>query len=388
MRRSVVEIDARTGTPRVLARLDGTLTRASARSPSAIARDYVRAKLPALGVSAADGVVGGGITTVVWRQTVDGVPASDRSLRVNLDAYGRVLNVLGAPARSLLGADDDAGGERGRGRAGGAGRRRRPSAAGAPARRRRRVDVRRRHVGAAGHVLRAAGLARAVPRGRDAVYDATVDARTGAVLRRVNMVKSEAPALVWERYPGYGTAADRRPRGARLPARRRDDARGPVRARLQRPRRRRRRRRRRGGRAGGSRTRSSPPPAATRSGCARGRAPARRGRPTASRTRCRPSTSPTASATTWRRSASTASRARTACSSTRWTARPPARTATTPTTRTCSRRPRASRRSCRCTCGGRRSGRSPAAATRRCSTTSTRTGSRTGSSSTPTASAR
>jgi hypothetical protein len=36
----------------------------------------------------------------------------------------------------------------------------------------------------------------------DAVYDATVDASTGDVLREANMVKSEAPALVWERFPG------------------------------------------------------------------------------------------------------------------------------------------------------------------------------------------
>ena len=40
--------------------------------------------------------------------------------------------------------------------------------------------------------------------GDDAVYDATVDARTGEVLRRANMVKSESRASVWERFPGSG----------------------------------------------------------------------------------------------------------------------------------------------------------------------------------------
>ncbi len=40
--------------------------------------------------------------------------------------------------------------------------------------------------------------------GDDAVYDATVDARTGKVLRRVNMVKRDTPASVWERFPGNG----------------------------------------------------------------------------------------------------------------------------------------------------------------------------------------
>ena len=44
----------------------------------------------------------------------------------------------------------------------------------------------------------------------DAVYDATVDAASGDVLRVANMVKSEAPALVWERFPGNWRAA--RPR--------------------------------------------------------------------------------------------------------------------------------------------------------------------------------
>ena len=123
----------------------------------------------------------------------------------------------------------------------------------------------------------------------------------GDVLRRVNMVKSEAPALVWERYPGYGARGHGRPRGARLPARGRDDAwrartctrsaistttTSPTRAeevsavRFVAP------------------DRRPPPAASARATCARGRGRARRGRPTASRTRCRPSTSPTASATT------------------------------------------------------------------------------------------
>ena len=163
---AVVEIDAATGTPRMLAQLDGTLTRASGRSPSAIARDYVRAKLPPLDLGVRRSVsTDGGITSVVWRQTVDGVPASDRSLRVNLDADGRVLNVLGAPepdldvpttpsvsaGEAVRAVQDDVGVHRSLARSG---------RHGAPGR------VRRRHVGAAGHVLRPPGLAGPIPRGR------------------------------------------------------------------------------------------------------------------------------------------------------------------------------------------------------------------------------
>ncbi len=44
-RQGVIDLDRRTGTPRVLARLDGTLTGASSRSPEAIATAYVRANL-------------------------------------------------------------------------------------------------------------------------------------------------------------------------------------------------------------------------------------------------------------------------------------------------------------------------------------------------------
>src|SRR3954451_5873667 len=77
-RQGVVDLDPATGTPRVLARLDGTLTRAASRAPEEIAAAYVRDTLAALGLAAGD-VTGtpavedqpGGVTSVQWRQTVD-----------------------------------------------------------------------------------------------------------------------------------------------------------------------------------------------------------------------------------------------------------------------------------------------------------------------------
>src|SRR3954469_6151947 len=107
-RQGVVDVDRRTGTPRVLARLDGTLTGPSARAPEAVAAAYVRANLGVLGLTAAD-VDGpptvtqepGGVVAVEWRQTVGGIPAADHALRVNVGRDGRVLNLVGSPAHAL-----------------------------------------------------------------------------------------------------------------------------------------------------------------------------------------------------------------------------------------------------------------------------------------------
>ena len=218
---AVVDIDAETGTPRVLARLDGTLSgpgrgRARGRRAALRAREP-----PALGLTEADldtlqapvTTTAGGVTEVRWRQAVDGIPAADSELRVNVTADGRVLNVLGSPAHGL---DPDT----------------------TP-----RAD--RRRGGRA--VQDAVGVHRSLPRdcgpagatrateyadgtdaeltlykerlawrvtyraARDAVYDAIVDAETGRVVKKANLVKSAAgDALVWERYPGAragGTAA-------------------------------------------------------------------------------------------------------------------------------------------------------------------------------------
>jgi hypothetical protein len=213
-RQGVVDLDRRTGTPRVLARLDGTLTRASKRSPEEIATAYVRANLATLGLTAAD-VEGtpattslpGGVTAVQWRQSVDGIPAADNALRVNVGRDGRVLSLAGSPAhdlavnastpaldagRAVRAVQDDVGVHRALVRRGGPAGVRRATFYG--------DDTSASLVATEGRLAwrvqyRASG---------DAVYDATVDARTGRVLRRVNMVVRDTPALVWERFPGNG----------------------------------------------------------------------------------------------------------------------------------------------------------------------------------------
>ncbi len=210
----VVDIDASTGTPRVLARLDGTLTGRSARAPEAIAAAYVSANLAALGLTQADfdaldgpelRSLPGAITQVRWRQVVDGIVSADSDLRVNVAADGRVLNVLGSPAHALdlasatpgldageavRAVQDDVGDHRSVVRASG------PSGT---------AQATRYSDGTAASLVVFDGrLAWRVryQTAPDAVYDATVDAASGAVLQRANMVKSDAPAQVWERYPG------------------------------------------------------------------------------------------------------------------------------------------------------------------------------------------
>ena len=106
---AVVDVDAATGTPRVLARLDGTLTGATSGAPEDVALSYVRQNLDVLGLTEADLATlepaetsaRDGVTEVRWRQAVDGIPAADSELRVNVTDDGRVLNVLGSPAPDL-----------------------------------------------------------------------------------------------------------------------------------------------------------------------------------------------------------------------------------------------------------------------------------------------
>jgi len=106
---AVLEPDAITATPRVLGRLDGALTRARAGDAANLAMRYVRTHASALGLDAGDlatlrltdRFTTSGITHLRWRQFYRGIPAYDNDLRVNVDGEGRVINVLGAPRHNL-----------------------------------------------------------------------------------------------------------------------------------------------------------------------------------------------------------------------------------------------------------------------------------------------
>ena len=206
---AVVELDPVTRTPRMLARLDGALSGPASGSAADVALRYVRANLAALGLTEPiwtrcgrrSPTTSGRITTVRWRQAVDGIAAADSELRVNLDDDGRVLNVLGSPA-SGLDADttptltageavrvvqDDVGVYRV-----------------AAARERGTRSVTYADGTTAELALYTGRLAWRVTyrAGDDAVYDVIVDARSGKLLRRANLVKSAVPARVWDDHPG------------------------------------------------------------------------------------------------------------------------------------------------------------------------------------------
>ncbi len=180
---------------------------------------WVQANRTALGLTAADvGAMtlsdrtvdkGSGFTYLRYRQSYRGIPTFDGGLRVNLDRGGRILNVTGAPVSGLSVPSVTprlSGGDALRALQGNVGVRRAIDVQSGPAGARQvtrfaRGDFARLVLfdGADGvrlawHVLyRANSLA---------LYDAVVDATTGAVLFRQNLTKFDADQQVFPNYPG------------------------------------------------------------------------------------------------------------------------------------------------------------------------------------------
>jgi hypothetical protein len=224
-RQAVLDADPVTATPRSFGRLDGALTGAQAGDAADIALRYVRTNADALGLAAgdlstlrlADRSTVGGVTHLRWRQEYRGIPAYDNELRVNVDGDGRVINVLGAPRHALsvdsvsprLSAADALAAL-----ARNVGSTRRAAVTSGPtgARGDTRFDTGDRarlvlfgdvrSVRLAWHLtLRAAS---------NAVYDAVVDAQTGRVLHRANMVKA-ITGLAFKNYPGAPAGGGQEP---------------------------------------------------------------------------------------------------------------------------------------------------------------------------------
>ena len=109
-RQGVVDVDARTGTPRMVARLDGSLTGASESDPERIVIDYVRAQRGVFALSD-DDLAGlrlvrrytddAGTTHLEWAQTWHGITAFDNGLQAAVAADGRLINVSGSPLPDL-----------------------------------------------------------------------------------------------------------------------------------------------------------------------------------------------------------------------------------------------------------------------------------------------
>src|SRR5918997_862902 len=103
---ALVETDPASGTPKVVARLDGHLTPRSDRAAADLALGYVRDHLTAFGLDAddladlrlasrtrdADGTV-----HLRWQQTAGGIPHVDGGLQAAVDGDGRLINVTGGP---------------------------------------------------------------------------------------------------------------------------------------------------------------------------------------------------------------------------------------------------------------------------------------------------
>jgi extracellular elastinolytic metalloproteinase len=109
-REAVLDVDPLSGSVRQLARLDGALSTPTGTGPATTAREYARDHATALGLDPADVedlVVDGqqrspsGLTVVRFAQQVDGIPAFDNGMVVALDHAGRVLSVSGAPRSDL-----------------------------------------------------------------------------------------------------------------------------------------------------------------------------------------------------------------------------------------------------------------------------------------------
>ena len=107
---SVIDMDPVTGTPRQVARLDGTLTGPSSASAKDVALGYVSAHAAAFGLTASDiarltlardYVDIAGIHHLSFTQSADGIPLFGNGLKANVTKDGRLVNVTGSPAAGL-----------------------------------------------------------------------------------------------------------------------------------------------------------------------------------------------------------------------------------------------------------------------------------------------
>ncbi len=215
----VVDVDPLTGTPRVVAQLDGFLTAPAAGGAQDIVLEYVRAH-PGLFKLDADDLAGlrlvrdetdpFGVRHLLWAQEADGIPAFDNDLRASVTSDGRILNVMGSPLPDLtlpaglpeVGAAEAVSATLG---ATGHPTARPPRTLGA-SRGSARVT---RFAGGHGASLVLLNTGRGVrlawhvtaDADSDEVYASLVDAHSGKVLRSENKV-ADVSGLAWDYYPG------------------------------------------------------------------------------------------------------------------------------------------------------------------------------------------
>ena len=108
---ALVDIDGTTGTPRMVAKLDGYLTPASSASPKSVALGYVSDNLAGFGLASEDLATFkfrddytdvAGIHHLSWSQTISGIPIFGYGLQASVNKKGRLLTIGGSPVPSAL----------------------------------------------------------------------------------------------------------------------------------------------------------------------------------------------------------------------------------------------------------------------------------------------
>jgi extracellular elastinolytic metalloproteinase len=198
----VLDLDPRTGTIRVLARLDGFLTPPSDASATRVVLDYVRLHRQALGLSLSDlktFVLARsyedleGTQHLAWVQRVDGIEAFDNGLEAAVTAQGRLVMLSGSPAHALGAGIVDAA---------------RPAVPAAAAIAAARGGSAAAPADSAGLVLFHGARSRlawrtVTARRSDDVELSVVDATSARILWRADLVRSDVTGdgLAWESYP-------------------------------------------------------------------------------------------------------------------------------------------------------------------------------------------
>jgi hypothetical protein len=190
----VLRVDPLTGTPRVIARLDGFLSPPSGAAPERVLLGWAKRHRTVLGLAPRDfagleliqrATAPSGLTTLVWAQTAHGVRSLDTTLRGAVDRRGRIVWIGGSPLPGLNRA------------------RTTPKLSAAAALKafpgRRLVPAQRILVNLGDRV--ALGWKAWIEVDSTHVYDVVVDARSGRLLRRVNRVESAAKVKAWDYYP-------------------------------------------------------------------------------------------------------------------------------------------------------------------------------------------
>ncbi|HKG36940.1 MAG TPA: M36 family metallopeptidase [Solirubrobacterales bacterium] len=218
----VLELDPVTGTPRFVGRLDGLLTGPSDADPARVALGFVRENLAAFDLAPGDleGLApagrhtdGWGVTHLAWTQELAGIPSLGGSLKAAVDRRGRLVNLTGSiqPGLALRDRDPELGAKAALAvaqRSGGesvalppvsereGGAERVTAFADGSDARLVLFGAREGDVSLAWRVINAEDS--------DEIYDTVVDATTGRVLRRENLVDF-ASGSVWEYFPNAET---------------------------------------------------------------------------------------------------------------------------------------------------------------------------------------